>query len=210
MKWMITPIFLTIAYLPAQTAAAAPLNWPDIAYPYVAVEQDLRDVLTALGRNMDVGIRLTDKVQGKVQGKLPSMSPQEFLNHLARTYGLVWYYDGQVLEISTVHDIVSRVVSLEKSSFKKFLLTLKSLDVWDDRYPLRVAEGTGVVLVSGPRRYVELVAQTAKELEKTAPRSVRVFRGSGGGNSGKAAASPETAGSGLLKNLTSLTETSSS
>lgn len=210
MKWTIPPILLAAAYLPAQSATAAPLNWPDTVYPYVAVEQDLRDVLTALGRNMDVGIRLTDKVTGKVQGKLPAMSPEKFLNHLARTYGLVWYYDGQVLEVSTVHDVVSRVVSLEKPSFKKFRMTLQALQVWDDRYPLRVAAGTGVVLVSGPRRYVELVAQTAKELEKTAPRSVRVLRGSGGGASGSGAASPETAGSELLNNITSLTEASSS
>ena len=186
---------------------AAPLNWPDKVYPYVAVEQDLTELLIALGRNMDVGIRLSKTVEGKVKGRLPQLPPEEFLNHLARTYGLVWYYDGHVLEVTTVSDVVSRVVSLKKISVKRLYVVLQALEIWDDRYPPRSAGETGIVFVSGPRRYVELVTQTAKELDNAAPKMVRLLKGSGGTMAAGDAGGGAVAG--LIEGGTSLNQQSS-
>ncbi|RED43707.1 secretin N-terminal domain-containing protein [Aestuariispira insulae] len=178
---------LFVAVLCGQGAVAASLDWPERDYPYVAVEQDLRDVLQALGRNMAVGIKLTKNVQGTVRGRLPRMSPTKFLNHLCASHGLIWYFDGQVLEISSISEVVLRVIRLKKYSYQFLISTLEALDITDGRFPIRVSDENSVILVTGPRRYVELVEQTAKELEESRPRSVRVFRGSNGAGMSAAA-----------------------
>src|SRR5262245_16205651 len=74
-------------------------DWYRQPYPYTAVDQPVRDVLVELGRNLNVPIRVEDQLNGNIRGKIIGTTAGDFLDSLASTAQLVWYYDGAVLHV---------------------------------------------------------------------------------------------------------------
>jgi len=168
--------------LPAATDSAAAqarriLPWPDKPYPYVVLDQDVRDVLAAFGSNLDVPVKISDKVSGRVRGRLPELTPQKLLDHLAASFGLQWYYDGQVLYVTTVEEAVSEMLPLGPIRFEELQASLASLKLDDPRFPLRPLASANVALVSGPPRYVALVKETMQALQQAYQFQTTIVRG---------------------------------
>lgn len=168
--------------LPLPARAAVPA-WPAAPYRYLVVDQDLRVVLEEFGKNTGIRIALADGVKGRVRGSLPQAPPPEFLDALARSYGLDWYYDGTVLHVSTSAEAETRFLDLHGLPFARLIGGLAQSGLADARYVLRDGPAQGLATVSGPPRYVGLVAQAAAAMvaqKAPAPAApvVRVFRGS--------------------------------
>ena len=51
-----------------QVAGAADPKWPPGPYKYVVIEQDLKDALLEFGRNINVPVKVSDEVKGKLRG----------------------------------------------------------------------------------------------------------------------------------------------
>src|SRR5262245_60164000 len=51
-----------------QIAAALDPKWPAGPYKYVVIEQDLKDALIEFGRNINVPVKVSDEVKGKLRG----------------------------------------------------------------------------------------------------------------------------------------------
>jgi type II secretory pathway component GspD/PulD (secretin) len=165
---------------PADSAAAQArriLPWPDKPYPYVVLDQDVRDVLAAFGSNLDVPVKISDKVSGRVRGRLPELTPQKLLDHLAASFGLQWYYDGQVLYVTTVEEAVSEMLPLGPIRFEELQASLASLKLDDPRFPPRPLASANVALVSGPPRYVALVKETMQALQQAYQFQTTIVRG---------------------------------
>ena len=165
---------------PTDTAAAQArriLPWPDKPYPYVVLDQDVRDVLAAFGSNLDVPVKVSDKVSGRVRGRLPELTPQKLLDHLAASFGLQWYYDGQVLYVTTVEEAVSEMLPLGPIRFEELQASLASLKLDDPRFPPRPLASANVALVSGPPRYVALVKETMQALQQAYQFQTTIVRG---------------------------------
>lgn len=171
------------ASAPAVTSDAASaqgrraLPWPDKPYPYVVLDQDVRDVLAAFGSNLDVPVKVSDKVSGRVRGRLPELTPQKLLDHLAASFGLQWYYDGQVLYVTTVEEAVSEMLPLGPIRFEELQASLASLKLDDPRFPPRPLASANVALVSGPPRYVALVKETMQALQQAYQFQTTIVRG---------------------------------
>lgn len=153
------------------------LPWPDKPYPYVVLDQDVRDVLAAFGSNLDVPVKVSDKVSGRARGRLPELTPQKLLDHLAASFGLQWYYDGQVLYVTTVEEAVSEMLPLGTIRFEELQASLASLKLDDPRFPLRPLASANVALVSGPPRYVALVKETMQALQQAYQFQTTIVRG---------------------------------
>lgn len=153
------------------------LPWPDKPYPYVVLDQDVRDVLAAFGSNLDVPVKVSDKVSGRVRGRLPELTPQKLLDHLAASFGLQWYYDGQVLYVTTVEEAVSEMLPLGPIRFEELQASLASLKLDDPRFPPRPLASANVALVSGPPRYVALVKETMQALQQAYQFQTTIVRG---------------------------------
>lgn len=174
------PSVATAPVLPVDAAAAQSrraLPWPDKPYPYVVLDQDVRDVLGAFGSNLDVPVKVSDKVSGRVRGRLPELSPQKLLDHLAASFGLQWYYDGQVLYVTTVEEAVSEMLPLGPIRFEELQASLASLKLDDPRFPPRPLASANVALVSGPPRYVALVKETMQALQQAYQFQTTIVRG---------------------------------
>lgn len=162
--WRMLALMLAVLAFTRPAPAAKP-DWGTEPYTYLTIDQDLRQVLKDFAAQLGVTLQLSPAVQGTVRGRLPPAAPEQFLEQLARVYGLLWYWDGYILWVYGLEEADSRVVQLQTASTQQLADTLAELDIWDERFPIRASLGSNILLVTGPSRYVDLVVETAEMLE---------------------------------------------
>lgn len=161
------------------SAVSAPLNLPETPYNYTVLDQELSNALQEFGSNLNLKVNVSSEVKGRIRGRMPELRPREFLDHLAKLYNLQWYFDGLVLYVTTAKEAQSRLLVLAPIDFDTFKGTLEALNISDDRFVVRPAPGNGLVLASGPPRFVALAEQALNGLVAEAqarPRSAEVQR----------------------------------
>lgn len=164
-----------------QTARAEPAWFAD-HYDYVVLDQDLRDTLTEFGRNLGVPVVLSDAVKGRVRGRIESKFAGEFVQRLASSNGLTWYFDGSVLHVSADTEFVTRVLDAGKLNGTMVTARMRELGLEDKRFSVRSSRDGRVITASGPPAYVAAVDQLVQRMQPEPvvagddPR-VRVFRG---------------------------------
>lgn len=179
-KQMVSVSALMIA-LTSVPAIAAPA-WFGNAYNYVVLDQDVRVALTEFGRNVGLPVVLSDAVSGRVRGRIEAKTAGDFINRLAVSNGLVWYFDGSVLHVSADREFVTRVFDAGRLRADVVTREMRDLGLADERFSLRAAQNGNVITVSGPPAYINVVSQLIERLQPEPvvagddPR-VRVFRG---------------------------------
>ena len=151
---------LTFVWCSAAIAEVGPRSWARKSFQYVAVDQGLRDVLHELSAAAAVPIDVSDAVRGQVRGRWPEMPAGEFLDQLARTYALEWYFDGSLLSVSALSEDETRMLPLHGVELERLRHGLEAAGLMDQRFGLRAGPAAGVALVSGPPRFTALVQQS--------------------------------------------------
>ncbi|WP_321816640.1 MULTISPECIES: type III secretion system outer membrane ring subunit SctC [unclassified Paraburkholderia] len=161
-----------------RAAFAAPVQWRSGTLDYAAEGKDIKDVLRDVGASQGLAVRIAPGVTGSVSGKF-HLPPRRFLDMLAASFGFVWYYDGEALDIVTAADLQSQLVKLDTASTDTLRSTLAQMRVADERFPVTYNRAEGTALVNGPPRYVQMVQDIAARLDSNASRRggtvVRVF-----------------------------------
>ncbi|MDC6132757.1 type III secretion system outer membrane ring subunit SctC, partial [Burkholderia gladioli] len=138
--------------------------------------KDLKDVLRDFAASQGIAASIAQNVTGTVTGRF-DLSPQRFLDTLASTFGFVWFYDGNVLSISSSNDVTRQVLQLDHSEIGQLRSTLKQIGLDDPRFPLTYDSASGTVLASGPAQYVQMIADIAQRLDaSTGHRNGSVIR----------------------------------
>jgi type III secretion protein C len=133
---------------------------------FVANEQGVEQVFKALSTEIGKPLILSTKARRyRVSGEFDLSDPFAILSRVSSDLGLIWYYDGQVVYVYDASETASNVVSLEHVSLKVLIQQLRSSALYDERFPLRDAGGSGSFYVSGPPKYIELVSLIAAQLE---------------------------------------------
>lgn len=159
--------------------ASAP-PWAKREYPYVVVDQGVRDILQEFSRNLAVPVEMDDQVEGRVRGRVQADNALDFLNEVCRSSGLAWFYDRGVIYVASQGNLQARIFDLSGYDISQFMQRLNELEVGR----LLTADRTEDQLsVSGPRQWIARVAELKKTLQPSrgvAPSAatVRVFRGS--------------------------------
>lgn len=126
---------------------AQELDWLPIPYVYVAKGESLRDLLIDFSANYDATVVVSDKINDKVSGQFEHDNPQDFLQHIASLYNLVWYYDGNVLYIFKNSEVASRLIRLQESEAAELKLALQRSLVLAGALMLATALFTSLVLL---------------------------------------------------------------
>ncbi|WP_245318214.1 type III secretion protein [Mesorhizobium sp. WSM4304] len=170
--------------LAASQANAAEPRWPAGPYKYITIDQSVTDALAELGRNMRVPMRVSKLVKGRLSAGMQVGTAREFLEDICNRYGLVWHFDGIVMNVATEAEIQTELIPLDANTAAGAEDRLSRLGVIDPRFPTKVSRQDDVVSVSGPPSYIELVrktlgvpAATGTKQEPGKVVSVRVFRG---------------------------------
>jgi type III secretion protein C len=164
--------------LSAACHAAEP-PWRTSVYRYNAIESiPLKDFLREFAASQSLTAVIDDKVEGTVRGKF-EMPPANLMATMSSMHGLIWYYDGSLLHIQPASDATSQVVRLAHSRMDSLQKTLVKLNIADKRYPLVYDREENTAIVSGPKRYVELVQNAARSIDQNelarGTTDVRVF-----------------------------------
>lgn len=120
-----------------------------------------------------------DGFNGTVRGRF-AMPPTRFLDVVCASHGLVWYYDGAMLQISLASD--ERRVAIQTPYLHAEALrdALQRVGVLDARFPVHVDRRTDTVMVKGPVTYLDRVLTAARQFEDQArddtPTTARVIR----------------------------------
>jgi hypothetical protein len=114
-----------------QVAGAADPKWPPGPYKYVVIEQDLKDALLEFGRNINVPVKVSDEVKGKLRGDSGSGTAEEFFKRLVASHGLVWYFDGSVLHVNAASELRTEVIDLGRILPSDVVFKLSKLGIAD-------------------------------------------------------------------------------
>ncbi|KKB62778.1 secretin [Robbsia andropogonis] len=166
MKSLVTLLLCAVALFAMSVAPvdAAQVQWRSAQIDYTADAKDVKDVLHDFAASQGIPANISQSVSGNVTGKF-QMSPQRFLDTLASTFGFVWYYDGQVLDVVTPDAMKSQLIRLDHASAEDLRETLREMHVSDPRFSITYDSAQGAAIVSGPPNYVKLVSDIAERLD---------------------------------------------
>ncbi len=152
------------ASLPAQ--AAVPTDWKNTPYAYDAQNTPLAKVLGDFANTFAVQLVIDGAVKGTVDGRMRAESPQAFLDRLGLENRFQWFMYGNTLYVSPLQNQDSTRLEVSADAVPDMKQALTDIGLLDPRFGWGELPDEGVVLVSGPERYVRLVAQFA-EVRKT-------------------------------------------
>lgn len=158
---------LVAALLTCQNASPAHGDtppWPKSSYAYYAKGDSLHDVIKAFGMSFGVRTQISSAVTGQVEGRLFAETPDAFLDRLAHAYGLQWYYHGGTLFVSHSSEAQRTAIEMTPDDIPSLRDALRGLGVLEDKFGWGEFPERGVVIVSGPPTYVDLVRRTLEML----------------------------------------------
>jgi type III secretion protein C len=160
-------------------AIAGEPAWPTELYRYTIVDQDLGNVLQEFGRNTGLRLEVSPEVRGRVRGPLPELAARAFIEHLARNYGLDWYFDGFRIYVTSNKEASSRLLQLGTVPLQRLESALRDLALYDARFSLKSIKQADMAMVSGPPQYIQTVERTLAALKPRPdqPSSITVYRG---------------------------------
>ncbi len=135
-------------------------------YSYYGSSESLGETLRNFAASYYIPLILAEDVSGEVNGKIGPLTPVDFLDHMSNIYGFIWYFDGHTLYVYNARASQQQILSLNYLSADELKETLKKVGVWDNRFFWKSQPEEGLIFVSGPPRYVELVTQTAMLLDE--------------------------------------------
>lgn len=163
-------MFLAVAAAVAAMTASAPAHaeripWQSNRFEYVADRKDLKDVLRDFGASQHVMTWISPQVEGNVTGRFNS-SPQQFLDKMVASFGVLWYYNGAVLRIYGANEARTATLGLQHASTSELRQALARLQIEDPRFPVRYDDVSRTAVVSGPPQMVDLVSDVARLVDR--------------------------------------------
>lgn len=155
------------AAAPAAQGATAPSRasrLPRTRFVYKAEAKRLAEVLQDFSASLGLPAVVAEGVDGVVTAGFDT-TPELFLDAISRTYGILWYHDGVALYFYPGKAVQTRLFRLKGFRRAQVMDFLHSLDLGDNRFPLKFNEDENTLLASGPPRHIELIASALDSLD---------------------------------------------
>lgn len=150
----------------AGDGAVSNIPWKLPRYTLVARDMDLRMALDSFAVSEGLSVVMSDQVAGRFSGDFKDVTPDEFLEKIATVHNLMWYYDGAALYVCGAGEIRTMLLDLQYMKAGELRKMLAELGVEDKRFPLKTASNDELIMVSGPPRYVALVAEAIAKADR--------------------------------------------
>lgn len=158
----------------AAPRAATPASWKDSGFSINAGAMTLRSVFEEFSRAY--GVRLSMEIDGDrlvKGGRIKADNGVEFLNRLGGIHRFRWFVYNDTLYVTPAGASTSLRIEVGEDAVQDAKSALIGLGLFDDRFGWGELPDEGVVIVSGPRSYVELARDTLLPKEKKTPRKGR-------------------------------------
>ncbi|MCR4538171.1 type III secretion system outer membrane ring subunit SctC [Pseudomonas sp. 18.1.10] len=143
--------------------AAIPPAWKNTAYAYEAEHKPVRDVLEDFAKTFGAQLQIEGLLEGTVNGKIRANTPQSLLDRLGVEHRFQWYMYNNTLYISTLDQQESARLEVSSETIADLKQALTDIGLLDSRFGWGELPEDGVVLVSGPRRYIEQIKQFSSQ-----------------------------------------------
>ncbi|MGY2270792.1 MULTISPECIES: type III secretion system outer membrane ring subunit SctC [Pseudomonas] len=141
------------------TLGASPPEWKNTAYAYEAEHKPLRDVLEDFAQTFGTQLQIEGLLEGDVNGKIRANTPQSMLDRLGVEHRFQWYLYNNTLFISTLDQQESARLEVSSETISDLKQALTDIGLLDSRFGWGELPEDGVVLVSGPKTYIEQIKQ---------------------------------------------------
>ncbi|MBP0597300.1 type III secretion system outer membrane ring subunit SctC [Herbaspirillum sp. LeCh32-8] len=159
--------------------AAVPPAWKDGGFSISANGMTVRGVLEEFSRTYGVRLNLSTDGGQIVKGRLKADNGVEFLNRLTGAHRMRWFVYNDTLYVTPAADNTSSRMQVGEDAVMDAKAALVGLGLFDERFGWGELPDEGVVIVSGPRAYVDLAREvlmpTGKK-EKLRGRQIMLFR----------------------------------
>jgi len=164
----------------SSSSAATPDHWKDTGFSINANGMKLKDVLREFGLAYGVRVSVEVKSNTPMTGKLKAESGSEFLDRLMQAYQFRWFVYNDTLYVVSRNDNASMRLEVGEDAVQDAKAALVGLGLFDSRFGWGELPDEGIVVVSGPHTYVELVRSillpTQKKSLLSKSREVMIFR----------------------------------
>lgn len=155
LPWLLT--------LSQTTLAAIPNEWKNTAYAYEAEHKPVREVLEDFAQTFGTQLQIEGLLEGSVNGKIRANTPQSLLDRLGVEHRFQWYLYNNTLYISTLDQQQSARLEVSSESISDLKQALTDIGLLESRFGWGELPEDGVVLVSGPRGYIEKIKQFSSQ-----------------------------------------------
>lgn len=154
-RWIAAALVsVSTAWLPVQ--AAVPTHWKDTGFSINASGMSLRDVLIEFGKVYGVRVTFETNADTILRGQLKGDTGIQFLDRLTQTYKFRWFVYNETLYVVPRDDTISLRLEVGEDAVQDAKLALTGVGLYDSRFGWGELPDEGVVIVSGPRAYVNL------------------------------------------------------
>lgn len=147
------------------THAATPSAWNKGAYAYSADNTPLPQVLQDFADSHGVELRLGQIPDNAVNGKIRADSPVAFIDRLALEHHFQWFVYSNTLYVSPQDEQTSVSLEISPEAAPDLKQALTGIGLLDPHFGWGELPEEGVVLVTGPQEYVNLVSSFARKRE---------------------------------------------
>lgn len=180
MKLWLTTILASVVLLGASSVhAVTPTSWKDTGLSINANGMTLHEVFQEFSRTYSVRLSIGIRDDQVVKARLKADSGSEFLDRLTQAYKFRWFVYNDTLYIVPRDDNASVRLEVGEDAVQDAKNALTGLGLFESRFGWGELPDEGVVIVSGPRAYVDLVRAVllpADEKAKLKGRQMMVFR----------------------------------
>ena len=100
----------------AHAAPISSVQWHGEPFVFYSRGTPLKSVIEDVGKNYGIPIDVSNQVTDTFSGQINGKTPKQILTMLAQRYGLVWYYDGDLLHVYKARQVTNEIVSLSSLS----------------------------------------------------------------------------------------------
>ncbi|MDR6536935.1 type III secretion system outer membrane ring subunit SctC [Variovorax soli] len=167
---------------PAATTpqALASIPWPDSPFTLINAGQKPDKMLASFTQAFGLRLQLDDPLPEEtapVLGRMTAATPTEFLNQLAATYGLTWYHYSGTLYVARTASRQARVVPTKGLSAQTLRRVMAEMGLLESKFGWSEIEENGLVMVSGPKSYVDRIEAAINTLPEQRPeQQIQVYR----------------------------------
>lgn len=163
-RWWVA-LMLSAACATAPLGQAAPLPFNGSAYSYYANDTSIAKMLAEFCANFGMQLQIDPGIVTRVSGRLGAPSASEFLNTVTGSAGLDWFYYAGTIHVTRVSERDTQVHAIARETIPGLRSALLDLKILDERFGWAALADQGMVVVSGPPAYLELIAKTMRTVQ---------------------------------------------
>lgn len=158
-----TALLLCLLMLTPSSRAAVPEDWKNTPYAHETTYMPVHEFLQDLAHTTGLQLQIDGVLEGQVNGKIRSDTLLSLLDRLSLEHRFQWFVYNNTLYISSSDQQTSVRLEVDDNAIADLKQALLNVGLLDERFGWGELSDSGVVLVSGPKRYVEHIEQFSRK-----------------------------------------------